>query len=205
MSKSSWLTLVVYSVVTAIAAWATCTPSQAAMPHPIPHPIPHPFPHPKPHPKPHPMPHPKPHPMPHPKPHPKPHPSHHHHGWNPYPIPYRPVVVVRTPVYPVVSESAVTTYAVTPSNPVPASISVAVLNPTETGATLGFTIGGEQYNLSPGLRQDFQLAGPQAIQFDRGGSFGTASYPLSEGLYKFKATEAGWDLERLPYEPAASQ
>jgi hypothetical protein len=131
------------------------------------------------------------------------------HSWHPHPVPHwptpRPMVEVRTPVYPAVYQSPVTTYAAAPSNPAPAIIPVAVLNPADTGATLCFTIGGTRYDLPPGLRQDFQLAGTRTIQFDRGGSFGTASYSLSEGLYTFKATDAGWDLERLPYQPADSQ
>jgi len=133
-----------------------------------------------------------PHPIPQPVPHPQP---------LPHPSAFRPVVV-RPAVYPVVSASAVTAYAAAPVNPAPAIIPVAVANPPETRATLSFTINGRRYDLSPGMRREFRLAGTRIIRFDRGGSFGTAAYPLSAGLYRFKATDAGWDLERLPYQPA---
>jgi len=171
MKKSRWLTLVACSLAAVIAVLATCTPSNAAAPPPWP---------------PHPLPFPKPHPL-------------------PFPLPYRPVfrpiVVMPAPAYPVVSESPVTAYTPAPINPAPAIVLVAVLNPEGTGATLTFTIAGKRYELSPGMRQDFQVLGTRTIEFDRGESFGTATYRLSEGLYTFKATDEGWDLERLPYQP----
>ncbi len=195
MKKSRWLTLVACSLAAVIAVLATCTPSNAAAPPPWPpHPLPFPKPHPLPFPKPHPLPFPKPHPLPFPKPHPLPFPM-------PYRPVFRPIVVMPAPSYPVVSESPVTAYTPAPINPAPAIVLVAVLNPEDTGATLTFTIAGKRYELSPGMRQDFQVLGTRTIEFDRGESFGTATYRLSEGLYTFKATDEGWDLERLPYQP----
>jgi hypothetical protein len=34
------------------------------------------------------------------------------------------------------------------------------------------------------------------VEFDRGGSFGTAKYELTEGEYEFVVTDRGWDLQR---------
>ena len=76
---------------------------------------------------------------------------------------------------------------------------VAIVNPTTTGTTLSFTIDGESYDLAPGARQEMRLTGVRTIEFDRGQTFGQASYSLLEGVYTFKATAGGWDLQRQPY------
>ena len=119
------------------------------------------------------------------------HPGFHHH--------VSPVVVRYAPVYPIVVRPAVRVYSVLPSNPAPIILRVAVVNPAATGATLSFSIDGERYDLAPGARQEMRLAGLRTIEFDRGQDFGQASYSLLEGVYTFKATAQGWDLQRQPY------
>jgi hypothetical protein len=45
------------------------------------------------------------------------------------------------------------------------------------------------------------------VEFDRGGSFGTARYTVTQGAYKFIATDRGWDLvqdDAAPAPPAPS-
>lgn len=139
----------------------------------------------------HPLPWPHVHPMPHPHPFPHPHPVPYHPHHPVWPI-VRPVIV--RPVYPVVVSSPIVV-----SNPLPAIVPVAVVNPANTGATLTYSIDGVRYDLAPGARQELRLPGARTIQFDRGGSFGLATYPLYEGVYTFRATGGGWDLERQPY------
>ena len=126
----------------------------------------------------------------------------HAHPHHPHPVyyrPYSPVIVRYAPTYPVVVRPAVRLYSVLPSNPAPAMFRVAIVNPTTTGTTLSFTIDGESYDLAPGSRQEMRLAGARTIEFDRGQTFGQASYSLLEGVYTFKATAGGWDLQRQPY------
>ena len=115
----------------------------------------------------------------------------------PWPLPYP------LPKWPHPHPVVVKPVVVVVSNPAPAIIPVAVVNPASTGATLSFSIDGTRYDLAPGARQEMRLAGVPIIQFDRGGSFGLATYSLYEGVYTFRATDKGWELERVPYQPAA--
>lgn len=136
------------------------------------------------------------HPSPFPHVHPHPGGHHHHTGFH-HPMP--PVVVRYAPTYPVVVRPPVQVYSVLPSNPAPVILRVAIVNPAATGTTLSFTIDGERYDLASGARQEMRLAGIRTIEFDRGPSLGQVSYSLYEGVYTFKATPAGWDLQRQPY------
>lgn len=127
--------------------------------------------------------------------------SHHHHPGFHHPgfHPVSPVVVRYAPAYPIVVRPPVRVYSVAPTNPAPVILRVAIVNPASTGATLSFTIDGERYDLAPGARQEMRLAGVRTIEFDRGPSLGLVSYSLYEGVYTFKATPEGWDLQRQPY------
>ena len=103
----------------------------------------------------------------------------------PYPYPnhhqvYRPLVVVSNPAV----------------NPLPAAVAVTIVNPAESGATLAFRLGGSQYSLAPGSQTDLTLTGAKVIEFDRGGSFGTARFMLYGGVYKFAMTDQGWTLQQ---------
>lgn len=134
--------------------------------------------------------------------HPAPFPHSHHPSFPHHPGPHHPIspVVVRyAPMYPVVVRPTVSVYSVLPSNPAPAILRVAIVNPVATDTTLSFTIDGERYDLAPGARQEMRLAGVRTIEFDRGQTFGQVSYSLLEGVYTFKATAEGWDLQRQPY------
>jgi hypothetical protein len=139
-------------------------------------------------------------PWPHPWPHPHPMPLPWHHPHHVYPIVVGPAypIVVRTPYV-----APVTVYSDVPSNPAPMLMRVSIVNPAATAQTLSFTIEGQRYDLAPGSRQEMQLPGVRTITFDRGGSFGRATYPLTDGAFSFKATEGGWDLVREPYAAAA--
>ena len=109
---------------------------------------------------------------------------------------YRPAVV--RPVYPVVYQQPVVAYTA-PSNPAPAPLSVTVINPASTGATLTFRVNGIPYVLTPGAQRDLQFGGPRMLEFDRGGSFGVARLALDDGVYVFAATDHGWGLRHRSY------
>lgn len=73
---------------------------------------------------------------------------------------------------------------------------VVILNPAQTRRTVNYTLGAAQYSIEP----DHSLEhndGTQVLTFDRGGSFGQASYTLQPGTYRFIATSTGWDLRTV--------
>jgi hypothetical protein len=108
------------------------------------------------------------------------------HPHYPHPV-VSPVVVVRPPVVvrPVV--------VVNPPACVPASI--RIVNPATTGATLSYTLNGQQFGLQPGSMEEVGTA--SVIEFDRGNRLGIARYTLDGGTYTFTAgSNGGWDLVR---------
>jgi len=119
-----------------------------------------------------------------------------------YPV-YRPVVVrpVQPVIYqqPVVYRQPVVVYSA-PSNPAPAPLSITMVNPESTGATLSFRINGTTFVLAPGSQRDLHFGGPRTLEFDRGGGFGlTRRALLQDGVYTFAATDNGWGLRYRPY------
>jgi hypothetical protein len=129
------------------------------------------------------------------------HDDHHHHHGNEWGLDFRvgPTIVVPRRV--VVSPS--TTY-VTPASPLENLIptpsvdapDVVLLNPTRNGGPVNYTLNDVRCTMAPGFQQ--KLPGERAwiIEFDRGGSFGTARYSLTPGKYAFVVTERGWDIIR---------
>jgi hypothetical protein len=69
--------------------------------------------------------------------------------------------------------------------------------------TVAYTLDGERFDMQPRYSQKLTTRPSWVIQFDRGGSFGTASYTLTHGKYKFIATDHGWDLTQDVVRPAA--
>ena len=59
---------------------------------------------------------------------------------------------------------------------------------------VAYTLNGKRYDMSPRQSQKLTSKPSWILEFDRGGSFGTARYTLSQGAYKFVATERGWDV-----------
>ena len=102
-------------------------------------------------------------------------------------------------------------YSPLPANPAPAVVAtaavdtapisrgIAVVNPATLGVTLSIRVDGTAYQLAPGARQELAHSQPRMIEFDRGGTFGSAKYQLVEGVYTFQATDKGWDLYKQPY------
>jgi hypothetical protein len=73
---------------------------------------------------------------------------------------------------------------------------VVLSNPFGTGGVVRFLVNGELFSLGPGESRHLDFPGPWFIQFHRGGDFGDAEYTVGEGVYAFRVTEAGWDLQR---------
>jgi hypothetical protein len=73
---------------------------------------------------------------------------------------------------------------------------VVLLNPTRNGGSVNYTLNDVRCTMAAGFQQ--KLPGERAwiIEFDRGGSFGTARYSLTPGKYAFAVTERGWDVFR---------
>jgi hypothetical protein len=85
--------------------------------------------------------------------------------------------------------------------PVPAPITI--LNPAETGRPVNYTLGSAEYSIEP----SHSLAhndGTQVITFERGTSFGQATYTLQPGTYRFVMTNTGWDLRTATDQLAAN-
>jgi hypothetical protein len=69
------------------------------------------------------------------------------------------------------------------------------VNPASNGASLNYTLNGQQFTIKPGEEQSLNQGAP--IAFDRGSSLGTAQYDLTEGIYQFGVgQDGGWDLFR---------
>jgi hypothetical protein len=98
------------------------------------------------------------------------------------------------------SDGGANSYAVD-SMPVPAPITI--LNPAETGRPVNYTLGSAEYSIEP----SHSLAhndGTQVIAFERGASFGQATYTLQPGTYRFVMTNTGWDLRAATDQLAAN-
>lgn len=82
-------------------------------------------------------------------------------------------------------------------NPAPVSTrSAHVINPAENGASLTFFVGGRQFVLLPGTRQQVDFVPGQTIKFDRGPGRSFAEYSLEDTSYTFTPSRSGWELYR---------
>ena len=69
--------------------------------------------------------------------------------------------------------------------------------------TVAYTLDGERFDLQPRYSQKLTTRPSWVIEFDRGGNTGKVSYTLTQGKYKFVATDHGWDLNQDTDHPAA--
>ncbi len=92
--------------------------------------------------------------------------------------------------------TSATEAAQTTESPVAADGMVTLVNPAETGVAVNYVFGTESGALEPGNTRAHSQAS-QEIVFDRGGSFGQARYTLAPGVYRFAATDQGWDLHTV--------
>lgn len=80
---------------------------------------------------------------------------------------------------------------------------VLLVNPASSKGTINYNIDGNHYVARPGMSQklDPRADGrPWVIEYDRGESFGPASYTLSPGTYHFTPTDLGWQLYKQRFE-----
>ena len=79
------------------------------------------------------------------------------------------------------------------------------MNPARTGVPVNYTLNDVRCTMAAGYQQ--KLPGERAwiIEFDRGGSFGTARYSLTPGKYAFAVTERGWDVFRRTAAAVAAE
>lgn len=93
-------------------------------------------------------------------------------------------------------------YAIGP--PVPESqlerVASGVLLANGTTATVNYTVDGQPFTMPPNYRQALPAGRSWTVAFDRGGGFGTATYSLTDGTYKFAATQRGLDLFRHQFQ-----
>ena len=61
---------------------------------------------------------------------------------------------------------------------------------------VNFLVDRQEASLSDGETRTWAGPARRSVQFDRGGSYGTAQYDLTAGEYEFIVTAGGWDLVR---------
>jgi hypothetical protein len=74
-------------------------------------------------------------------------------------------------------------------------VAVTIVNPADTQTTLNFSIDGTLYHVDAGKAQTINVGMDSTIEFGRGENLGIASYGLRPGIYTFKDTANGWDLD----------
>lgn len=100
----------------------------------------------------------------------------------------------------------VVTNNVTPNSPAIRSGSggdVIIENSTDNAAALNYSLNGNNYTIQPGQTQRIANDRQWIVEFDRGSNQGSARYSLSEGKFKFKSTEQGWELVRTATQTTA--
>ena len=92
---------------------------------------------------------------------------------------------------------------VVPSNAVPYSTqystagyggTIKIVNPSDSGGAVSYTLNGTQYSIQPGHAQTIQNDRLWTVAFGSGGSGGNIRYSLRPATYKFKVTDGGWNL-----------
>ena len=71
---------------------------------------------------------------------------------------------------------------------------IKILNPAESGGEIRYTLNGTAYSIKPGYAQTIQNDRNWTVDFGSGGTGGNVRYSLQAGTYKFKVTDAGWNL-----------
>lgn len=92
---------------------------------------------------------------------------------------------------------------VVPSNVVPYAMPVGVasytgtiqiVNPSDSGGEVSYTLNGNPYSIKPGHAQTIQNDRLWTVAFGSGGAAGDVRYSLQPGTYKFKVSDTGWNL-----------
>ena len=69
-----------------------------------------------------------------------------------------------------------------------------IINPADSGGNVHYTVNGQSFTIRPGEAQDLARAQSWLVQFDRGTGSGDVRYRLTDGVYRFKPTDSGWEL-----------
>ena len=79
------------------------------------------------------------------------------------------------------------------------------MNPEANQSSVRFIMRGETAELKPGYFLTIEVAQKTLIEFDRGGSFGSARYSLREGMYRFDVDNTkGWELFKVKQDTATA-
>ena len=81
---------------------------------------------------------------------------------------------------------------------------IKILNPSDSGGEIRYSLNGTEYSIKPGYSQNLDNDRSWVINFGSGGTKGDVRYTLSAGTFKFKVTDAGWDLARAVEQPTIS-
>lgn len=80
---------------------------------------------------------------------------------------------------------------------------VLLINPSSSRGTVNYNINGNHYVAQSGMQQKLAMLPDDRkwlIEFDRGENFGSATYTLPMGTYRFTPTDRGWELFRQKFE-----
>jgi hypothetical protein len=149
--------------------------------------------------------------------------GHHHHGWNHgyhydhcwhdpwywgphvdyvYVPPPRPrVVYVQPPEREVRVESAPLAmnepkWSAVPASKPASSSTLQIWNASGQRLPVSFLVDSKEIELSDGQSHSLRGDKQRVVEFDRGGTYGTARYAITDGQYEFVITDRGWDLVR---------
>ena len=106
---------------------------------------------------------------------------------------------------PVVSQNVPPTNALPQAFPVSLasdSGTIMIVNPSDSGGEVRYTLNGTEYSIKPGQTQTVQNDRPWTVSFGSGGAAGDVRYALKSATYKFRATKVGWNLFKAE-EPVA--
>ncbi len=77
---------------------------------------------------------------------------------------------------------------------------VLIMNSIDSPGSINYTLNGHPFTIQPGFKQKLDASQNWTIEFDRGESFGVATYGLSAGTYQFQIADKGWSLFKTRFE-----
>lgn len=77
---------------------------------------------------------------------------------------------------------------------------VLLVNAKDSGGNVRYGLNGNNYIMEPGMSQRLPV-GRWVVEYDRGGSFGSATYELTDGTYYFTPTsDKGWQVYKQRFD-----
>lgn len=77
---------------------------------------------------------------------------------------------------------------------------VMLVNPKSTQVTINYNLNGNHYIMEPGMAQRLPSAEKWILEYDRGASFGPATYELKPGTYHFTPSDQGIQTFQQRYD-----